>query len=60
MSARPTRLAVFRSAEKLASIAARVGASRRLAFQSCAQPPVRDGFALASRIAAACPQATSE
>ena len=33
MSERPTRLAMFRSAEKLASITARVGASRPTRFR---------------------------
>jgi len=39
---------MFRSAEKLAAIAARVGVRDRLVCRSCGQSPVRHGFTLAS------------
>jgi hypothetical protein len=38
---------MFRSTEKLASIAARIGVSRPTRFPVCGQPPVRHGFTLA-------------
>ena len=56
MSGRPTRLMMFRSAEKLASITAELAHRDRLYFGSCAQPPARHGFTLASLF----PQVTSE